>query len=577
MAEPITEEAWNAARLRAMGLIERGGRGDLTEAINTYERLRAGTPLDTPIRAVLAAELCLALRLRFAHTRDGADLDAAVVRGREAERGADPRVGPYGYFVVNLIAALTLRSEITGRTGDLLEALRLGEAGLASLPPDDPMHPQLAANYGVAVRVQAELASDPARLDEAITQHERIAVGRQGGLRALTVMNLGSLLRIRYRHSGEPADLSRAVEHYRDAATMLDPTDRYFAEAQTNLGVGLRERFEIFRDAADIGGAVAAARTAGGDHPTAEQLLNLGAALDARGEVLNDPAARNEAVDVYRAALATIERRHTARPGVLINLAQALIGRPEATDADVAEAVRLCAEAVRSGRQRDPLYQSTLAVVLRRRADLLDGRHPDGRWAALVTGARTGALRARALYLARRAVDLSPPDSPALARLLAIDAELTVQAGPRGGTPSRYRHAVAAFERAARSSSAPVAIRMAATRNWANVAMATGDRPTARRATEAAVELLPLVAWPGIARADRERELSAVGSVGGDAAAVAVADADLAAAITMVEQGRGILWARLLEQRMPLDAVRTATPDRAARLTEIRRQLDRRR
>jgi tetratricopeptide (TPR) repeat protein len=308
--------AFNAARQRAMGLIQGGDPADLNEAIRTYEWLRAGAPRDTSIQAILAAELCLALRLRFAHTQDPADLDAVAARGREAERG-----GCGGYFIINLVAALTVRSEITGNVRDLREALRLSEAGLASLSPDDAAYPQMLANYGVAVRVQAELASDPSQLDEAISRHERIRTAQQGDLRALTVLNLGSLLRIRYQHTGEPADLTLAIEYYREAASLTQPGGRYFAEKRNDLGVALRERFEIFRDAADVAEAVAVTRLAGGDRPTGKQLLNLGGALDARGELLNDPAARDEAVEVYRAALAAIEPRHAVRPSIQINLA----------------------------------------------------------------------------------------------------------------------------------------------------------------------------------------------------------------------------------------------------------------
>lgn len=560
MAEPITEAAFNAARQRAMAQIQAGDPAGLAEAIKTYEWLRAGAPRDPSIQMVLAAELCLAHRLRFEHTRDIADLDAAVACGRDAERGG---AGPH--FVINLVAALTLRSEITGNLRDLREALRLGEAGLAELPPDDPAYALMLTNHGIAVRVRAELTSDPSQLDEAIARHERIRDTQQGDPRTATVLSLGSLLRVRFDHRGEPADLTRAIEHYREAVALTRPGGPYYAETRNDLGVALRERFETFRDAADIAEAVAVLRQAGGDRPVGEQLLNLGAALDARGEFLNDPASRDEAVDVYRTALATIEPRHTARASLQLNLAQALLGRPSATDDDVAEAVRLGEEAVRASRHPNPLHLSVLAVALRRRADVVAARER-----TLGNRARVAVLRSRALHLARQAVELSPPDSPGLARLLELDAELTLET-----SPADHRHAADALERAARSSAAPAPVRMAAARNWANVSMATDDLPAARQATETAVGLLTLIAWPGVARPDRERELIAARPAGPDAGAVALAAADPAAALTLLEQGRALLWSRLLDQRTPLDGVRSAAPGHATRLTEIRRHLDR--
>jgi hypothetical protein len=73
-AEEITEAAWNAARQRAIVLLQRGGCAGLDEAIATYEWLRSGTPRAEPaLRAVVATELSSHCGFGFEQSGGSAD------------------------------------------------------------------------------------------------------------------------------------------------------------------------------------------------------------------------------------------------------------------------------------------------------------------------------------------------------------------------------------------------------------------------------------------------------------------------------------------------------------------------
>ncbi len=78
-------QAW-AARASALlqATLQNGDSGHLNEAIDLLTRTLAPTPADHPDRAVTLSNLGAALQTRFERVGEIADLDAAIVAGREA-------------------------------------------------------------------------------------------------------------------------------------------------------------------------------------------------------------------------------------------------------------------------------------------------------------------------------------------------------------------------------------------------------------------------------------------------------------------------------------------------------------
>ena len=89
------------------------------------------------------------------------------------------------------------------------------------------------------------------------------------------------------------------------------------------------------------------------------------------------------------------------------------------------------------------------------------------------------------------------------------------------------------------------------------------------------VALLPQVAWPGLDRATREEQLAGWAGLAADAAACAIAAGQLHRAVEVLEQDRSVLWTQALHLRSDLTRLRERDPDLAARLDEVRRELDR--
>ncbi|WP_306213491.1 CHAT domain-containing protein [Actinoplanes sp. RD1] len=89
-----------------------------------------------------------------------------------------------------------------------------------------------------------------------------------------------------------------------------------------------------------------------------------------------------------------------------------------------------------------------------------------------------------------------------------------------------------------------------------------------------AVDLLPLVAWPGLPAAERESLLIAGAGLADEAAAAAIEAGRPAEAVELVEAGRAVLWGQWLATRNDLSAVAAVSPELATRLQESREILD---
>jgi len=118
------------------------------------------------------------------------------------------------------------------------------------------------------------------------------------------------------------------------------------------------------------------------------------------------------------------------------------------------------------------------------------------------------------------------------------------------------------------------AVRIAAARDAAALALVSGHPQVAVEAAGRTVAMLPLVAWWGLGWQSRARRLSEWQGVGPDAAAAVLAAQCPADAAVLVEHGRGVLWAQTLDARRELDEVQRRAPELADRLERLRALLD---
>ncbi|MEU1407893.1 CHAT domain-containing protein [Streptomyces sp. NPDC005728] len=485
--------------------------------------------------------LATALRLRFERLARVEDIDEAIDAAQTALARTPADSFDRAAHLGTYAAALTRRAEWTGNFTELQQAITVAREAVASKHSTDTARTHLNVVLGTAF----ELSGDTALIDKAVaTAREAVAAAASRPMDTTALGNLGATLTTRYQHLGAKADLDEAVKVLRRAAETAPSTARDLTNHRVNLGHALVLRAELTaprttseRDLAlsDLAEAVALLRLAGdapGTPLTARPsvLSNLALALhhrfvlryaatspadpDAAATVRTDLDA---AIDAWRGALALTGPAHLARRRHQSNLAAALLQRHNLSGehADLDEAAdRACAAT------SDVPGDHTDAIALHTLAQVLAERHALNRDPADLAAARTAARTA------------------------------------------------------AESAASAVTVRLRGAMLAAELARTAGDTDAALDALAAGVELLPLLAWRGLERTDQERRLADLAHLATDAAATALDLGDADRALALLEQGRTVLWAQLLDLRTDVTLLRERHPVLAARLDAVRAALD---
>ncbi|MFF8605234.1 CHAT domain-containing protein [Streptomyces sp. NPDC015346] len=362
---------------------------------------------------------------------------------------------------------------------------------------------------------------------------------------------------------------------------------------------------------------------------------NLGDALWRRYQDTRSSAALDELILIRREVLAA-PRRHKGfdpRP-YLIQLSEALGARFDFSgdEGDLREAVETAKRAVRARPLgKGPSVNALHNLGLQRMRGVREGIGGTAAWEAAVAALREGASLeeeaggtrchfqlalalleapregpraasfaaslAEAHETARGLVERAEPGTPAEAEacyVLGLVLLSVVDEDPEP-VPALWEEATRAFTTAARNAALPTDIRLHAARLWGTFATATaleiaggGVAPEQVSDTEerlwasgadglalAAVELLPLVVWRGVAPHDQRHLLADLNELAVDAAAAAVGAGRPEQAVEILERGRTVMWSQLLDLRTTeLSRLREDNPEMFARLDAIRDELD---
>ncbi|MFD3659970.1 CHAT domain-containing protein [Streptomyces sp. NPDC058659] len=560
-------------RNRVRGVLEDPGTGDETDLERATSALRDALeilPPGSPDRPGYRNNLATALHSAYQHSGDTAALREALDLWRAVLRESPPRSEVRRLALGNLSQGLRQWHEHDADEADRAEMLDVHRTALAETPAGHPGRPERLAGLGVALRLAAEGDGDPALLREsAQLLREALPLYAAGAPERATRMNsLGNTLHRLAQATGDEAVLDEAIAVLRSALAQQRPGTGPYSDTLANLAVTLRERALQTDDLGSLREATRLARDALDAAPASPaaqvvRLANLGVVLQSWHDVTGDTTAADEAIRASRQALALAPQSGLVRADRLNHLANALrarfAGSADVTDLD--EAVALLEEATEHAPYGDP----TLALVLSNLGSARLTLHHHG------TG---DGLLEQAVSDLGRAVWSAPAGGSAHGFYLRAYGDALRALHHQDGDPGVLRAAEDAYRQAAGTKAMPAYERVLAAWDWGAAAAAGLRWDEALRGHEVALDLLPFAASGRLARSDQERGLSRVRGLAAEAAACAVNAGRPERAVSLLEQGRGVLLGRAMATRDGLGRLRGAHPGLAERFVSIRDRLD---
>lgn len=569
-----------------------GRAQDLGNAISAQRRAVAA-PASPWEEAGRRANLGGALLLRFELLGSPPDLDEAVTEGRTAAKLATE---------ANRLA--TARDQADDREAK-------SRALLASL-----------THWANALVSSFAYRQNRQDLDEAVEVSRKVRdlSAEYDRDRAPDLANLANILLERFARFGQQADLEAACEAARSAVALARTGSPTEALCLCALTLTYSQRFSYYGDLADLEQAVSAGRRAVAaappGHPDqAACLSNLGVALQRRYEHFGDTAGLDEAIEMYRHAI-ELAPAGPRRAGYLNNLGNTLRSRfsdaaeraqgraPEMTDIRASiDALTEAAGTASTGATDRAGYVAGLALSLVTAAELghdmsalvqaiillereivaLGDDHPlryiyfaalGNAWRARFDVTNVQDALEQTVTWFGRAEAAVPAAHPRRAEYLGYLGAALLSRFERTGDRNDAREALRVSSQAAAMAGAPAIRRAQAARNWGHAAAVLGEAHEALRGFTAAVNLVDTVAWQGLRRPDQERQLGRLVALACDAAAWAINAGQPERAVELLDQGRGVLLARSLDERVRYHDLARADEGLARGLASIDRRLE---
>jgi tetratricopeptide (TPR) repeat protein len=322
---------------------------DLDEAIAVMRRL---TGLDEALPGMSLAALSGLHLERYLHAQDEADLDAAIVTGRQAAGALTPGHPLYGQVIAGRAIALDLRFGRRGGFSHLDELIEVGREALRTGHLDDV---QRLARLAMALSIRAGQTGSSDDLGEAITvARQAVSRAEPGGPgQGLALFALSDALHDRFGRTFDLADLDEVIALRRQSVAALSVGDSIRAMALSSLSLELEQLSAWTDDPAALDEAIVSAREAVATMPSADRLgvaathSNLGALLQERFKRSGDPVDLDEAVAAGQRAVTLTPVDFPARASVVVELCEGLRSRSRLTgdDGDLSRARDQLAEA----------------------------------------------------------------------------------------------------------------------------------------------------------------------------------------------------------------------------------------
>jgi tetratricopeptide (TPR) repeat protein len=548
-----------------------GGPDHLDEALEYLAHAERVLPAGHLDLSSVYASTAAALLHRYAACGRREDLDAAVTAARQSVPAGAAGHRPSGH--VNLAGILRELYNATGDIAHLDESISQGRIGLAGLQPDSPDGSMAFATLAASLMARFARLEHEADLAEAI-KIARLSVSCApcGNVHRFTALGmLAAALRLDFELMGRDACLTEAIDLQRESVGMVPDGHPESATYLVNLAMALLLRFDRLGVVPDIDAAAGVLEKALALNNPLMQALCFGLYADCmrhRSKLLG--AAGNQdgavlvaakSVDAATNAVAAAAGRN-ARAVSLIRLANSWAAMWELTsqEPDRARAAEAYGHAAALFDDADPNAVVCVAglAVLELRACLKTAALPE-----LVKSAE----------LLRAALPRTLPGGTlwalvAASLLAALAKRHELEPGFDTG------EALDLHRRLSSSTSAPPRLRIMSGMIVGSVLMSDQSALPAAMTFEEAMALLPVAVWHGIDRASQEAHLADITGLASSAAASQISVNATGRAVELLEQGRGIMWARLLELRQEHEALGRQHPELATRLRDIAAALN---
>jgi tetratricopeptide (TPR) repeat protein len=594
------------------------------QMIQLIDESKPTTPLQ---RAQAAAELGEAYRTIL--RGDLLDYTAAAMRDALAALGSSSDTGsPQISRKVELMGLLAATLQMSARSGyveDLDEAIDL-KRKILSLDPNAAGDPVTLYDFASMLMGRFEIHGRPADLDEAmIIARRAVAAAGERDDFVDYLCQLARILKDQYLMTAEPRHVREGVDLLRTALTFVNrvpgPSSQQMDESSVQglLSSLLIDEFDRTGRPGALDDAIAAARRSLALRPPepvnpressqrSDDLSLLGNELRIRYELLGARADLDEAIDLGSESVRDGTDRPARQSARFINLALSLYERARLTASldELDDAIRWArAAAVSAVEYRDAaLCLSNIAAMLEVRSRLSDtperdleesvqaaresvGALPEGHSERVLNVRNLGALLYRmflrlgtavllqeAISLTREAIASTAypaeqcPGQHNLGVMLMANFQLTQDA-------TCFTEAMEAWATAAATTAGDPRSRIDAASARASIAQDHGLGDQASAAYAQAIELLAVAVWHGLTADDRRlRLVEYSGLARGAAAAWLSVDASGRRAVELLDQGRNVVWAQILDQRRDLAELANVRPDLAAALDAVRRELD---
>jgi hypothetical protein len=533
---------------------------DLDDAIDACRKSLEATTSESE-RGHGLSNLGVLLQEKSARLSGPSELDEAITVGREALA----ILAEDSSTLSNLGSAYLAKYQRFGHTADLDEAIGLLQSAVNNSSSQHSDHAMYLANLGNALREKFNRFGDLVDLEAAITAVRRaLDTSPPGGIaRARRLTKLSSMLSDRYGRLGRLDDLDAAVDTSREAQSQTPVGNPDYAGRLHRLSRVLRNRFEAVGDLADLSEALDLAQLAvnrsTNGRERAYSLNELTVALQMRFEHLRRATDLDKAITAAREAIDITPVDHQEHAGFLDRLSAVLQLRFKETGsvADINEAVEIGQRSVAATSQGEPNQagrMNNLALAF------------FNRFKALSDLADLDA----AMKLGGAAVTSTPYDNPACGKYAGNLANYSYQRLLHTREPEFLDQALMYYQLAARLPTAPAFVRAMNARSWASLASQARNWPMAAKAYGITMEQLASLTGRRLTRASRQYYLERFTALGTQAAAVSLNLEDPARALSLLEQGRGILLAQALEARSAeILALSDKYPELARRLREL--------